>query len=155
MKGFLRKRFKAILIVGLSIFLLTGTAIFAANLINKEITGGIEIVTSSGGGDGTIEAPNPIDIVVLNILDFVDVTTTATGNLTGKIMLRNDTGSDLYYQGSTVSVNSSEIGEIVVSSNTTTLYAGEIQTIDVMFLPAGGGMPLGNYSYGIVANYGY
>ena len=155
MRHLLKKKLSIVVSLIMAMVIAT-TLVYAANAINKATSGSIEIVTSSGGGGGNTTAPDPDNITILNILNFVKVPTTSTENLTGQITIQNNTGSDLYYTSANISVNSA-LGEMFISANTTntTIFAGDNQTFDIIYKPVGGGMPLGSHAYTIELAYTY
>jgi hypothetical protein len=149
------KKMKIALLVGLTMILLAATSVYAANLINKTLSGSIEVVTSSGGGAGTTSPPEPENITILTTLNFEDIPTISTTNLTGEIRVENNTGCDLYFVSAVATINSTDIGTLVVTSETTTVLAGDVHILEAEYRPIGGGMPLGNYTYEIELTYSY
>ena len=146
---------KLVIVLSVLIALVIATSIvYASNVVNKTLTGSIEIVTSSGGGGGGTTPPDPADINILNTLNFVDVTTMATDYLTGQIQVQNNTGSDLYYMDASATLDSS-IGELFIYSSDNTIYSGNTLALDVEYRPLGNGMTLGSYNYTIELTFGY
>ncbi len=153
-KEYIKKRLHLILLVVFTSALISGV-VYAANTLDKTITGGIEIVTTSGGGSGNTTPPDPDNLTILNLLNFIDVPTTTTAPLSGNVTIQNDTGVDLYYISCSIDVDASLGSMSISTSDNLTIMAGATQTLDIVYTPVGGGMPLGNYDYTISINYSY